>query len=233
MKFRTKSLRTQLSPVTRVMHEFSTLQLIEHRRVSHTIRATCQPINFQAARSSGARRLARKSRATSFLARTLDVRSSIDTERTQTRRHAVALQQQRKSLDSIIPGDRTGMTPVFHVDETLALISIVLLGHGSTIYDDDRPDRWAGQPNGNGAVPRTGSLDRKRHESTGASLIACRKLGQIKTIADRLRGLHLITPSLLYAWIALGFSYFKRFSQFEEMNLKVSRTHRALLFLIS
>lgn len=38
-------------------------------------------------------------------------------------------------------------------------------------------DRWAGQPNGNGAVPRTGSLDRKRHESTGASLIARRGRG--------------------------------------------------------
>ena len=69
---------------------------------------------------------------------------------------------------------------MFHGDETLALISIVLLGH-TRILDIRRrrtgEDRWAGQPNGNGAVPRAGSLDRKRHESTGASLIACRKLG--------------------------------------------------------
>lgn len=33
-------------------------------------------------------------------------------------------------------------------------------------------DWWAGPSNGNGAVPRNGSLNRKRYESTGATLIA-------------------------------------------------------------
>ena len=41
-------------------------------------------------------------------------------------------------------------------------------------------DWWAGPSNGNGAVPRNGSLDRKRYESTGATLITRCKLVQIK-----------------------------------------------------
>lgn len=67
-------------------------------------------------------------------------------------------------------------------DEALALISILLLWTQRPRYTTTigGRDRWAGQSNGNGAVPRTGSLDRKRHESTGASLIARRGRGQIK-----------------------------------------------------
>ncbi|CAL1673946.1 unnamed protein product [Lasius platythorax] len=64
-------------------------------------------------------------------------------------------------------------------DEALALISILLLRTPRPRYTTTvgGRDQWAGQPNGNGAVPRTGSLDRKRHESTGASLIARRGRG--------------------------------------------------------